>query len=87
MRYLILGATEARDENGGVLPLGGSRLRALLAALALRPGRPVPVADLVDDVWADDPPPTRPPRSRPSSGGCAGCWAGRRWPVRRAVTA
>ncbi|WP_406285735.1 AfsR/SARP family transcriptional regulator [Streptomyces sp. NBC_00209] len=56
MRYLILGATEARDENGGALPLGGSRLRALLAALALRPGRPVPVADLVDDVWADDPP-------------------------------
>nr|WP_202514641.1 MULTISPECIES: BTAD domain-containing putative transcriptional regulator [unclassified Streptomyces] len=56
VRYLILGATEARDENGGVLPLGGSRLRALLAALALRPGRPVPVADLVDDVWADEPP-------------------------------
>ncbi|MFJ7631361.1 AfsR/SARP family transcriptional regulator [Streptomyces sp. NPDC097595] len=56
MRYLILGATEARDENGGALPLGGGRLRALLAALALRPGRPVPVADLVDDVWADDPP-------------------------------
>nr|WP_202534910.1 BTAD domain-containing putative transcriptional regulator [Streptomyces sp. SID4923] len=53
---MILGATEARDENGGALPLGGSRLRALLAALALRPGRPVPVADLVDDVWADDPP-------------------------------
>ncbi|WLQ35214.1 BTAD domain-containing putative transcriptional regulator [Streptomyces castrisilvae] len=56
MRYLILGATEARDENGGLLPLGGSRLRALLAALALRPGRPVTVAELVDDVWADDPP-------------------------------
>ncbi|TXR96641.1 AfsR/SARP family transcriptional regulator [Streptomyces sp. col6] len=56
MRYLILGATEARDESGGALPLGGGRLRALLAALALRPGRPVPVADLVDDVWADDPP-------------------------------
>nr|WP_237526362.1 BTAD domain-containing putative transcriptional regulator [Streptomyces sp. SID4913] len=53
---MILGATEARDENGGTLPLGGSRLRALLAALALRPGRPVTVAELVDDVWADDPP-------------------------------
>ncbi|WP_327368891.1 BTAD domain-containing putative transcriptional regulator [Streptomyces sp. NBC_01217] len=56
MRYLILGATEARDENGSALPVGGTRLRALLAALALRTGRPVPVADLVDDVWADDPP-------------------------------
>ncbi|MFI6648753.1 ATP-binding protein [Streptomyces sp. NPDC050529] len=56
MRYLILGVTEARDGSGGALPLGGTRLRALLAALALRPGRPVPVTDLVDDVWADDPP-------------------------------
>ncbi|MFF4080469.1 BTAD domain-containing putative transcriptional regulator [Streptomyces sp. NPDC001777] len=56
MRYLILGVTEARDENGGALPVGGPRLRALLAALALRAGRPVPVADLVDDVWADEPP-------------------------------
>ncbi|MCX4730663.1 BTAD domain-containing putative transcriptional regulator [Streptomyces sp. NBC_01363] len=56
MRYLILGVTEARDENGSALPVGGTRLRALLAALALRAGRPVPVADLVDDVWAADPP-------------------------------
>ncbi|MFE4799898.1 ATP-binding protein [Streptomyces sp. NPDC056708] len=56
MRYLILGVTEARDENGSALPTGGTRLRALLAALALRTGRPVPVADLVDDVWAGDPP-------------------------------
>ncbi|MFI5744329.1 ATP-binding protein [Streptomyces sp. NPDC051644] len=56
MRYLILGVTEARDESGSALPVGGTRLRALLAALALRTGRPVPVADLVDDVWAGDPP-------------------------------
>ncbi|WP_406252632.1 AAA family ATPase [Streptomyces atratus] len=56
MRYLILGVTEARDENGAALPVSGTRLRALLAALALRAGRPVPVADLVDDVWAADPP-------------------------------
>ncbi|MFC9754395.1 ATP-binding protein [Streptomyces sp. NPDC056921] len=56
MRYLILGVTEARDENGSALPVSGTRLRALLAALALRAGRPVPVADLVDDVWAADPP-------------------------------
>ncbi|MFC8227767.1 ATP-binding protein [Streptomyces sp. NPDC057287] len=56
MRYLILGVTEARDEHGGVLPVGGARLRTLLAALALRAGRPVPVAVLIDDVWSDDPP-------------------------------
>ncbi|MER6120096.1 BTAD domain-containing putative transcriptional regulator [Streptomyces sp. NPDC001743] len=56
MRYLILGVTEARDERGAALPLGGTRLRALLAALALRPGRAVPVTELVADVWADQPP-------------------------------
>ncbi|WP_393059426.1 ATP-binding protein [Streptomyces sp. LN549] len=56
MRYLILGVTEARDESGAVLPLGGTRLRSLLAALALRAGRAVPVAELVGDVWADEPP-------------------------------
>ncbi|MFJ5847332.1 AfsR/SARP family transcriptional regulator [Streptomyces sp. NPDC092903] len=56
MRYLILGVTEARDEKGDDLPLGGLRLRALLASLALRPGRSVPITELVDDVWADGPP-------------------------------
>ncbi|WP_335932671.1 AfsR/SARP family transcriptional regulator [Streptomyces sp. PTD5-9] len=56
MRYSILGVTEARDPNGEVLPVGGTRLRALLAALALRVGRPVSVAVLVDDIWGDDPP-------------------------------
>uniref|UniRef100_A0AAU3GXF1 Winged helix-turn-helix domain-containing protein n=1 Tax=Streptomyces sp. NBC_01401 TaxID=2903854 RepID=A0AAU3GXF1_9ACTN len=56
MRYLILGVTEARDEHGGVLPVGGARLRTLLAALALRAGRPTTVAALIDDVWDDDPP-------------------------------
>ncbi|MFC9297881.1 BTAD domain-containing putative transcriptional regulator [Streptomyces sp. NPDC057011] len=56
MRYLILGVTEARDETGAPLPIGGARLRALLAALALRAGGPAPVAVLVDEVWGDDPP-------------------------------
>ncbi|MFH7599615.1 BTAD domain-containing putative transcriptional regulator [Streptomyces racemochromogenes] len=59
MRYLILGGTEARDEKTGApLTPGGARLRALLAALALRAGTPAPasVADLVDEVWGDDPP-------------------------------
>ncbi|WP_183069721.1 BTAD domain-containing putative transcriptional regulator [Streptomyces sp. gCLA4] len=56
MRYLILGVTEARDETGAPVPIGGARLRALLAALALRAGRPAPVAELVDDVWGDAPP-------------------------------
>ncbi|MFE2601480.1 BTAD domain-containing putative transcriptional regulator [Streptomyces sp. NPDC059396] len=56
MRYLILGATEARDQHGKGPTLGGARVRALLCALALRPGRAVPVPELVDDVWGDEPP-------------------------------
>ncbi|WP_308341202.1 BTAD domain-containing putative transcriptional regulator [Streptomyces sp. JJ36] len=55
MRYLILGATEARDGRGRPVPLGGNRLRALLTALALRADSEaaVPVEVLIGDVWAD----------------------------------
>ncbi|MEW2412123.1 BTAD domain-containing putative transcriptional regulator [Streptomyces sp. NPDC046866] len=58
MRYLILGGAEARDASGAPVPIGGARLRALLTALALRAGGPaaVPVADLVEEVWGEDPP-------------------------------
>ncbi|WP_421107383.1 AfsR/SARP family transcriptional regulator [Streptomyces sp. NEAU-S77] len=58
MRYLILGTTEARDEHGNPLSLGGPRIRALLAVLALRAARPgpIPVDVLIDEVWATDPP-------------------------------
>ncbi|MEF9884291.1 ATP-binding protein [Streptomyces sp. P9-A4] len=56
MRYLILGTTEALRPDGSPLPLGGARLRALLAALALRGGRAVSVGELADDVYGDDPP-------------------------------
>ncbi|MFJ2935490.1 ATP-binding protein [Streptomyces sp. NPDC087219] len=56
MRYLILGTTEALDPLGRRLPVGGARLRALLAALALRGGRPASVAELADDVYGDSPP-------------------------------
>ncbi|MFE7807258.1 ATP-binding protein [Streptomyces sp. NPDC057430] len=56
MRYLILGSTLALDADGTPLPLGGARLRALLAALASRAGRAVTVPELVDDVYGDEPP-------------------------------
>lgn len=42
VRYLILGATEAHDDNGTAIPLGGPRLRTLLTALALRTPAPYP---------------------------------------------
>ncbi|MET8830956.1 BTAD domain-containing putative transcriptional regulator [Streptomyces sp. NPDC004610] len=56
MRYRILGPTTASRPDGTPVPIGGSRLRALLTALALRPGRTVPVTSLVDQVWDGDPP-------------------------------
>ncbi|MFE2044927.1 BTAD domain-containing putative transcriptional regulator [Streptomyces sp. NPDC059477] len=56
MRYGILGVTEAWDEQGVALALGGARVRALLAALAVRTGRAVAPAALIDGIWTDEPP-------------------------------
>ncbi|MFF3494890.1 BTAD domain-containing putative transcriptional regulator [Streptomyces sp. NPDC002795] len=56
MRYRILGTTQALRDDGTAVPVGGARLRALLTVLALRPGRAVPAAFLVDEVWGDEPP-------------------------------
>ncbi|MFF5130051.1 BTAD domain-containing putative transcriptional regulator [Streptomyces syringium] len=56
MRYGILGTTQAHSADGRTTALGGSRLRALLAALALHPGRPRPAEALIDEVWGDAPP-------------------------------
>ncbi|WP_393057388.1 BTAD domain-containing putative transcriptional regulator [Streptomyces sp. LN549] len=56
MRYGILGTTQALRDDGTAVAIGGARLRALLAVLALRTGRTVPVAVLVDEVWDGDPP-------------------------------
>nr|WP_285422099.1 BTAD domain-containing putative transcriptional regulator [Streptomyces benahoarensis] len=56
MRYGILGTTQALRTDGTAVPLGGARLRALLAALALRPGRALPTAALIADIWGMDPP-------------------------------
>jgi predicted ATPase/DNA-binding SARP family transcriptional activator len=51
----VLGTVRvARD--GRDHPIGSRRQRALLAALAVRHPRAVPVDDLVDAVWGDDPP-------------------------------
>ncbi|WP_431951714.1 ATP-binding protein [Actinacidiphila sp. bgisy167] len=56
MRYGILGTTQAHHDDGTVVPLAGPRLRALLAALALRPGRVRTTEALIGEVWADEPP-------------------------------
>ncbi|MFJ8029504.1 BTAD domain-containing putative transcriptional regulator [Streptomyces sp. NPDC096032] len=56
VRYRLLGTTQAVRPDGTPVPVGGARLRALLSVLALRAGRTVPVAVLVDEVWDTDPP-------------------------------
>ncbi|MFD3721323.1 BTAD domain-containing putative transcriptional regulator [Streptomyces sp. NPDC058674] len=60
MRYAILGTTQAIRDDGSTVAVGGARLRALLTALALRPGRAVPAHLLVDQVWDGDPPAAAP---------------------------
>ncbi|UUU23231.1 BTAD domain-containing putative transcriptional regulator [Streptomyces sp. DSM 40750] len=56
MRYAILGTTQAEDDQGTSIPLGGPRTRALLTALALHPDHPVPTPTLISEVWTDTPP-------------------------------
>ena len=50
----LLGPVEVR-RDGAPLPLGGPRQRALLALLAVQPGRPRSVDDLVEELWAGEP--------------------------------
>lgn len=56
VRYAILGTTQAGRADGTPVALGGARLRALLTALALRPGRALPPEVLITDIWGADPP-------------------------------
>jgi predicted ATPase/DNA-binding SARP family transcriptional activator len=56
VRYRILGITQAADNQGTAIPLGGPRLRALLTALALRTSRTTTPETLINEVWPDNPP-------------------------------
>ncbi|WP_068927957.1 BTAD domain-containing putative transcriptional regulator [Planobispora rosea] len=56
MRVGLLGPFEVRNRDGVVVEVPGVRLRALLAALALEPGRIVTRARLVDWIWGRQPP-------------------------------
>jgi predicted ATPase/DNA-binding SARP family transcriptional activator len=56
VRYAILGTTQALRDDGTPSALAGGRLRALLTALALRPGRVIGPEALIDEVWDGDPP-------------------------------
>ncbi|MDX6348607.1 MAG: hypothetical protein QOF84_3397, partial [Streptomyces sp.] len=56
MRYGILGTTQAYRDDGSAVPLAGTRLRALLAALALSAGRVRTTDGLIGEVWDGEPP-------------------------------
>ncbi|HVV21074.1 MAG TPA: BTAD domain-containing putative transcriptional regulator [Pseudonocardiaceae bacterium] len=56
MRVSLLGPLRLDTDDGRPVPVGGVRLRMLLARLALDPGRFVPVDTLVDDLWGATPP-------------------------------
>ncbi|WP_307789116.1 BTAD domain-containing putative transcriptional regulator [Glycomyces salinus] len=56
MRIKLLGPFEVQTDDGAAVKVPGDRLRALLAGLALEPGRIVPRARLVDWVWGEESP-------------------------------
>jgi len=59
MEFLLLGPVEARDGER-LLPIGGSKQRALLADLLLHTGDVVSTDRLIDDLWGSEPPSTAP---------------------------
>jgi DNA-binding SARP family transcriptional activator len=54
----LLGPLEVLADDGEPLPLGGQKQRAVLAALALRPGEVVSSEFLVNALWGEQPPRT-----------------------------
>ncbi|MFC3983462.1 BTAD domain-containing putative transcriptional regulator [Streptosporangium jomthongense] len=57
VRFRVLGPVEVRDSDGTPIGLGGRRQRTLLARLLAAYGAPVPVGELIDDVFGGAPPP------------------------------
>jgi DNA-binding SARP family transcriptional activator/tetratricopeptide (TPR) repeat protein len=53
----ILGPTEVRHD-GSAVSLPGAKPRQLLVLLAMRPNRPVPAEELIDELWDGKPPPS-----------------------------
>ncbi|WP_042416202.1 AfsR/SARP family transcriptional regulator [Streptacidiphilus anmyonensis] len=56
MRFGILGTTQAWNDDGGELALGGPGRRALLALLLLDAGRTVTTERLIDGLYGEEPP-------------------------------
>ncbi|WP_431899901.1 BTAD domain-containing putative transcriptional regulator [Nonomuraea sp. bgisy101] len=58
MRIHLFGGVGAVTDDGRPVDIGSGRSQAVLAALAMTPGTPVPVSRLVELVWGDAPPRT-----------------------------
>ena len=56
MQIGVLGSFEVRTDDGTLADVPGARLRALLIALALQPGRVVSKAALIDWIWGEHAP-------------------------------
>jgi predicted ATPase/DNA-binding SARP family transcriptional activator len=56
VRICLLGPVAVFGDDGQQVDVGGPRARALLARLAMDPGRIVGLDSLIDAVWDDDPP-------------------------------
>lgn len=57
MQLRLLGSMEA-SVDGRAIPLGAAKQRAVLAMLALRPGRLVSADELMEGLWGEHPPAT-----------------------------
>ena len=53
-----MGALEVSDDDAAVVPLGGTKQRAVLAVLVLRAGKVVSTESLIDAIWGEQPPRT-----------------------------
>lgn len=58
VRIRLLGGVEVVDGSGTAVDIGAGKCRALLAALAMQPGRAIPDWRLIDLLWGEQPPRT-----------------------------
>ncbi|MGW2153765.1 BTAD domain-containing putative transcriptional regulator [Nonomuraea sp. NPDC001699] len=56
MEFRLFGPLEVDDDDGARLDLGTRKQRAVLAMLALEPGRIVPLDRLIEELWAGEAP-------------------------------
>lgn len=54
MRFEVLGPLTVRTDEGIPVPVPEAKVRALLGALLVRYGRPVPADRLIDELWGED---------------------------------